>query len=87
LKSLQSDLKNIGNDIQAKINQAGDEAKKTWNKLNSEREQFQEKAAEAAEETRADLKQMGADLKRRFESLRKDLQSKDKKQTSSSAQS
>jgi hypothetical protein len=44
-------------------------------------------SASVPENARNELKSLQSDLKRRFESLRKDLQSKDKKQTSSSAQS
>lgn len=77
-KSLGEELKGIGKDIQAKIDQAGDETKETWRKLKAEQARFGEKADQAAEETREDLRQMGSDLKRRFQSLRDELASSSK---------
>ena len=74
LKSLRSELKRIADEIRAKINLAGKEAKDTWDKLDSERERFAGQVEQAAKETRTDLRQMGSDLKRRLHSLREELQ-------------
>lgn len=83
LGSLRSELKSIGEDIQAKIDQAGDEARETWKKLQQERERFRDKAEQAAEETRSDLRKIGDDLKRRFQMLRDELKSGGKSSESS----
>lgn len=76
VSSLRSDLKQIADDIGGKIDQAGQEAKETWKKLEAERQQFAKQIEQAAEETKADLRQAGSDLKRRFQTLRDQLKGK-----------
>ncbi|MGD8609190.1 MAG: hypothetical protein PVH21_17960 [Myxococcales bacterium] len=85
--SLKTEIQSLTKDIRQRINEAGDEAKQTWSKLDAERERFMDKVSQAAEETGADLRQMGSDLKRRLQGLREQLQpqgGKSQKQSRSS---
>lgn len=85
--SLKTEIQSLTEDIRKRINQAGDEAKQTWSKLDNERERFMDQVSQAAEETSADLRQMGSDLKRRLQGLRQQLQPKGEKSQSAQGQS
>jgi acyl-CoA reductase-like NAD-dependent aldehyde dehydrogenase len=71
--SLKTEIRGLSEDIQKRINAAGDEAKKTWGNLQQERKRFFDRVEQAAEETKADLRQAGSDLKRRLSELREEL--------------
>lgn len=73
LTGLKSEIQQISRDIQDRINAAGEEAKKTWGKLQDDRKRFLDRVEQAAEETRADVRQAGSDLKRRLGDLRQEL--------------
>jgi acyl-CoA reductase-like NAD-dependent aldehyde dehydrogenase len=87
LRSLKSEIQGLSKDIRGRINAAGAEAKKTWNKLDDERKRFLEKVEQAAEETKADLRHAGSDLKRRLTGLRQELKSEDSGAKTSQSQS
>ena len=74
--SLKTEIQSLASDIRQRINAAGDEAKQTWTKLDSERKRFMDKVEQAAEETGSDVRQMGSDLKRRLQGLKQELQPK-----------
>jgi acyl-CoA reductase-like NAD-dependent aldehyde dehydrogenase len=76
LKALKTEIKGLAQSIRASIERAGKEAKDTWSKLDAERKRFLEKVEQAGEETAADLRHAGSDLKRRLEGLGQELSSK-----------
>jgi ElaB/YqjD/DUF883 family membrane-anchored ribosome-binding protein len=85
--SLKSEIQSLTKDIRERINAAGKEAKQTWSKLDAERKRFMDKVEQAAEETGSDVRQMGADLKRRLQGLRQELQPQGEKSQSKQGQS
>lgn len=73
LKWLKSDLKRLADDIRDKVDEAGKDATDAWKKLEAERQRFSKQVEQAAEESWKDLRQVGAELKRRLQSLRDEL--------------
>lgn len=86
LGSLNNEIQGLSKDIRERIHAAGAEAKKTWNKLDEERKRFLEKVEQAAEETKADLRHAGSDLKRRLTGLRQELKSEEGESKTSGSQ-
>jgi heme oxygenase len=84
LESLKSDIKQLSTEIRERISAAGDRTQQTWGNLDKERQLFFEKLEEAAQETKADLRHVGSDLKRRLTTLRQDLKSTGTEQQASS---
>ena len=80
LKALRSDIKSLADDLRRRINLAGEDAKERWMKLDAERKRFLDKMEQAAEETRADLRRVGSDLKKRLQGLQEEIKSEDEEE-------
>jgi ElaB/YqjD/DUF883 family membrane-anchored ribosome-binding protein len=85
LTNLKSEIQQLSKDIQERISAAGEEAKKTWGKLQDDRKRFFDRVEQVAEETKVDVQQAGSDLKRRLGDLRKELAAQGQSEGSSQA--
>lgn len=86
LGNLKTEIQVLSKEMQGRISAAGEEAKKTWSNLQEERKRFSDRVEQAAEETKADLRQVGSDLKRRLGDLRQQLGSQSGEEHTSQAQ-
>lgn len=76
LKTLVAELKGLAEDVGRRISLAGEETKKSWDKLDAERKRFFDQVERAADETRTDMRRVGSDLKKRLQGLQVEIMPK-----------